>query len=462
VAAREQGANVKVHLRVVDGPDRGRAFTFDTRDRFLVGRAPTAHFQIVDDPFFSRHHLMLEVDPPNVLVQDLKSTNGTFLNGVKIAAPAAMKHGDAIGGGKTRLELSIEDDARVDTMSPPTATALAKPAAPSALAALLGGAPADPDAKVAVRCLRCGAKAANELPRTRAENMAYFCDPCQVAMLDEPKLLPGYQVVKELGRGGMGAVYLAMHPVLGRRAIKMILPRAAISQRVRDMFVREAASQAMLDHPRVVRVLDFQETTRGVFCMVMEYVEGASADALVAQNPDGIDARLAAEIVAQGLEGLAHAHAKGLVHRDIKDANLLVGRDASGAPAVKLSDFGLAKSYETSGASGFTRTGDVSGTVPYMAPEQILDFRNVKPPADLYAMGATLYHLLTGKLAYDFRDEVDPLVTILEESIVPVRARKPAVPAAIAAAVERALAKDPAKRFASADEMRRALIRSGT
>lgn len=123
--------------------------------------------------------------------------------------------------------------------------------------------------------------------------MAYFCDTCQVALLAEPKLLPGYQVVKELGRGGMGAVYLAVHPVMGRRAIKMVLPHAATSQKVRDMFLREAATQAMLDHPRIVRVHDFQEAAKGIFCMVMEFVEGDSADKLVEAQPAGIDSLLA-------------------------------------------------------------------------------------------------------------------------------------------------------------------------
>jgi serine/threonine protein kinase len=288
--------------------------------------------------------------------------------------------------------------------------------------------------------------------------MAYFCDACKLALLVEPKLLPGYQVVKELGRGGMGAVYLAVHQVLGRRAIKMILPRAAMSQRARDMFVREATSQAMLDHPRIVRVLDFQETARGIFCMMMEFIEGTSADRLLETSPGGIEPRLAAEIVGQGLEGLAYAHTKGVVHRDVKDANLLVTRGDRGELAVKLTDFGLAKSYETSGASGFTRTGDVAGTIPYMAPEQITDFRNVKPPADVYSMGATLYHLLTNQPAHNFRSDTDPMITILEDEIVPVRARTPSVPAPIANVVERAMRKDPRERFASADDMRTALF----
>jgi serine/threonine-protein kinase len=124
---------------------------------------------------------------------------------------------------------------------------------------------------------------------------------------------------------------------------------------------------------------------------------------------------------------------------------------------VKLSDFGLAKSYETSGASGFTSTGTIAGTVPYMAPEQILDFKNVKPAADLYSMGATLYHLLTNSLAYDFGREMDPLVMILEKPIVPLQKRKAAIPAALAKVVEKSLEKDPKNRFRSADEMRQAL-----
>jgi serine/threonine-protein kinase len=273
--------------------------------------------------------------------------------------------------------------------------------------------------------------------------------------------LPGYQVVRRLGNGAMGAVYLALKTNISLRvAIKMILPRAAMSQKIRDMFLREAQEQGRLSHPNVVRLLDFQESSPGIFCMVMEYVEGGDAGELLQQNPGGLEPKLAVEIIAQALEGLQHAHDHGIVHRDIKDANMLVARDKRGAVHVKLSDFGLAKSYETSGASGFTSTGTIAGTVPYMAPEQILDFRNVRPAADLYSMGATLYHLLTGQLAYDFSREMDPLVMILEKDIVPIRKRKPSIPAALAAAVERSLNKDPKQRFADADAMRSALLAS--
>ena len=106
---------MKVHLQVIEGPDRGRVFTFDVRDRFLIGRASTAHFQILQDPFFSRHHAMLEINPPNVMIQDLKSTNGTRVNNTPITAPTVLRHGDTISGGNSRIQLAIEEQAIAPT-----------------------------------------------------------------------------------------------------------------------------------------------------------------------------------------------------------------------------------------------------------------------------------------------------------------------------------------------------------
>jgi len=448
---------MQVHLQVVSGPGAGNTFTFSARDRFVIGRANGAHLQIADDPFFSRHHAMLEIDPPNVRLHDLKSTNGTYLNGIRLTEPTTLHHGDSISGGGSHLRIAIDDiddvDATAATIAPPTARSIASLVTRSAREA-------DPREKVAVRCMRCGEVAAHEAARARGEHMTYYCEPCQRALVEDPRLLAGYRTVRELGRGGMGAVFLAIDEARGeQRALKMILPRAAMSQRVREMFLREASSQGQLDHPNVVKMFELAEAAKGVFCMVMEFVDGKNAEQLLEARPAGLEPRFAATIVAQALDGLAHAHARGVVHRDIKDANLLVGYDARGQLQVKLSDFGLAKSYEMSGASGFTRTGDFAGTVFYMAPEQILDYRNVRPTADVYSMGVTLYRLLTNEWVY-VRDTKDPLVTILEDPVVPVAVRRPDVPASIAAVVERATRKSPGDRFASAAEMRDALLAS--
>jgi serine/threonine-protein kinase len=256
----------------------------------------------------------------------------------------------------------------------------------------------------------------------------------------------------------MGAVYLAVHAVLGRRAIRTIVPRVATSQRMRELFVHQAASHAVLEHPRIVRLFEVQELASGVLCVVTEHVEGGNAGDLVKHSPEGVDVRMAVAIVVQALEGLAYAHERGLAHRDLKDSKLLIGLDERGTRAVKIADFGITRSYEMSGIGGFTAPGHVVGATPYMAPERILHIVDVKPASDLYSMGATLYYLLTGQHAFSFGAQAEPIVTVLESDIVPIRRRKPSVPQAVAGVVERAMHKDPAQRYRTAEEMRQALL----
>src|SRR5262249_31919927 len=151
--------------------------------------------------------------------------------------------------------------------------------------------------------------------------------------------------------------------------------------------------------PNIVQVHDLAEPTPGSFCIVMEYVAGESAEQALARGP--LPMVVAVNIACQALDGLSYAHQRGVVHRDVKEANLLLGADPWGRTVVKVADFGLAKNYHESGASGFTGDGTVAGTLPYMAREQLLDFRYVKPTADIYSMGVTLYRLLTGRYPRD-------------------------------------------------------------
>jgi serine/threonine-protein kinase len=447
---------MNVQIKVIKGPDQGRSFLFEQRDRLMVGRSPETQLCVSGDPKFSRYHFMVEINPPNLLLIDLKSTNGTYVNDdPNRIAGTTLKHGDRIRGGDTVLLVEVLEEP--EEQVPPT-NIPARPQQGFSLDDLLPGVPKSTSDRADVRCLRCGSRASNEQPRPRSESVAYFCEPCQAEILKQPILLPGYQVVRELGRGGMGAVYLALHQTLGvKRALKVVLPKAALSDKVRKMFIREAAEQAKLKHPSIVEVFDLQEVKPGIFCIAMEFVEGDNAEKLLTDaGGRGLPAKLAASIIAGGLEGLGYAHSRGVVHRDVKDANLLVSRGPGGAVSVKLSDFGLAKSYEASGASGFTSTGSMGGTIPYMAPEQIINFRHVKPPADIYSMGATLYHLLCGEYPYDF-GAADPLLVVLEHPIVPLRTRNSQIPAALASVAERALSKKPEDRFGSAEEMRRAI-----
>ena len=443
-----------VQIKVTQGPEQGKSFSFDARERVLVGRASSAHL-CLNDPDLAEHHLMLDINPPSVLLLDLRSPNGTFVNDDDTPVrEAILQDGDRIRCGNTVLQLEV-GSSKVPAHEQLTQPIMEASLVPS-LQSLLPGA--TPSSVSAVRCSRCGQRAAHEPARARGEQVVYLCDSCQEAILDEPLLPQGYRFIRELDRGGMGAVYLVEHEILGRRALKVILPKAAMAKRARDRFIREAQVQSTLSaHPQIIQVYEFHELRPGIFAMIMEFFDGKSAAQLLKDTEHHrLEPRLALDIMTQVLDGLFYMHQKDIVHRDVKDANILVSqRDHTRA---KLLDFGLAKPYETSGASGFTQARQGGGTIPYMAPEQIVNFRDVRPPADIYSAGATLYRLLSGEYPHDFPEEQERLLVALEHPIVPLATRAPWLPAALCQIVEKALAKDPKDRFVSAHEMRAALL----
>jgi serine/threonine-protein kinase len=225
--------------------------------------------------------------------------------------------------------------------------------------------------------------------------------------------------------------------------------------------MREIEVAAALEHPNIVRYIE-SGTQNGAVYLVTEFVEGSDAARLADSQGGRLPYKQAIDVVAQSLDALAYAHGKGYIHRDIKESNILLSGSAP-AYTAKLTDFGLAKSFTQSGMSGITMAGDMAGTFAYMPPEQIKDFRNVKPTSDIYAIGMTAYSLLAGDTALDVGPSGDMAATvraIFEGQIVPLRQRAPEVPERAAEVIERALAKDPAQRWQSAAAMRTALMHS--
>jgi serine/threonine-protein kinase len=274
----------------------------------------------------------------------------------------------------------------------------------------------------------------------------------------QPQPIAGYQLIRELGRGGMGVVSLARRTADGLLvALKTIIPAEGITDVEIQRFLREADIHCRLEHPHIVSFLETGRTGVRLF-FAMEYVAGTNALELVkAQGP--LPVARAVGLVCQLLEALEYAHTAGYIHRDIKPANLLVTQ-RDGRDWVKLADFGLARIYQTSRLSGLTLTGDMGGTYPFMAPEQIINFREVRPPADQYSAAATLYHLLTAKLIFDvpLRSQ-EWLLKVLQDNPVPIRSRRADVPKELADIVHCALAKEPEKRFPGVGEMRQALTK---
>ena len=306
--------------------------------------------------------------------------------------------------------------------------------------------------RAAVACASCGA-ASSQRPRLVEDQVLYLCPDCREMLIQQPSF-PGYTVLRLLKEGGMGAVYLAIDEDGRRVALKAILPKVAMDRQARVRFVREASIHRKLKHPRIVEVYRvMQEVQPAIFLICMEYVEGPDAAALLEEHGGRIPERLAVRLVADTLEALAFAHAQGVVHRDLKPANLLVAYDG-----VKLTDFGLAKNFQQQGLT-LTLPGDVGGTLDYLAPEQIRSFRDVRPPADIYSAGALLYRFLTGSFPHETDGNPMRVIrAVLGDPIVPVRARNSRVSETVAEVVERALQKDPAHRYETAEEMRNALL----
>ena len=247
-----------------------------------------------------------------------------------------------------------------------------------------------------------------------------------------------YRLERPLGHGGMATVYLAHDEELHRPvAIKLLAEHLAGDAAFRKRFLREARLAARLSHPNVVSVYDAGEAEDGRPFIVMEHVPGTTLAELGQIAPEQ-----AVELAIQACHGLAHAHAAGLVHRDVKPQNLLLREDGT----VKVADFGIARAAET---TALTQVGTVLGTAAYLSPEQALG-EEVTAAADVYSLGAVLYELLSGRPPYEFDSLADLAAKQSSGQIVPVGELVPDVPRGVEDAVLRSLARHPADRPASA------------
>ncbi len=252
-----------------------------------------------------------------------------------------------------------------------------------------------------------------------------------------------YVIKRKLGAGGMADVYLAEDQKLGRLvALKLLNERHASDEQFVERFQREARSAAGLNHPSIVAIFD-RGYAEGTYYISMEYLEGRTLKELLTRN--GVPpVHVSIEYARQILSALAFAHRNGIVHRDIKPHNIIVGSDGR----LKVTDFGIARS----GASQMTEAGSIVGTAQYLSPEQARGAA-VDPRSDLYSLGIVLYELLTGHVPFTGDTPVEIAMKHLSLAPEPPSDLRPEVPHALDAVVLRALSKDPDQRYASAEEM---------
>ena len=269
---------------------------------------------------------------------------------------------------------------------------------------------------------------------------------CEPVPRDAWPVIPQYEILEELGRGGMGIVLKARQTALGRIvAVKAILPQGPIREEQRRRFVREAKAMALLQHPNIVQIHEISQQGEHPY-IIMEYVQGQSLSASLAQKP--LAPRKAAELLVVLAGAVQAAHEQGVIHRDLKPNNILLAAD--GTP--KICDFGLARHFED--VADQTQTNHILGTPSYMAPEQVLGASATQGPAvDVYALGAVLYECLTGRPAFLADNPLDTMQLVVKQQPVPPRQWQPKTPRDLETICLKCLAKEPRRRYASAREL---------
>jgi serine/threonine-protein kinase len=425
----------------------GRSALLDSPRRYLIGRGADTDFPLLTtDICLSRHHFTIDIEDERAILSDNQtSRSGTFHNGHAIKGPVVLADGDVIAAGRTGFKVTIQNpDLSISTR-------FEMAAAEEAAATGIGLNARTMEDVSTSHCRGCNRTFIYE----EGKRSPYLCRYCWDESPEFLQVLSNCKIVRELGRGGMGVVNLAVRLTDGERLAVKMIPISDSDPEPRHVkrLLREASILQNLIHPHIITYHEVGNQAGHAF-FVMEYIEGLDASQhLRSEGPFQI--LRAVRLTCQLLEALDYAHAKGYIHRDIKPSNILLVQD-SYRETVKLADFGLARILAPiAGLHGSGGSGAL-GTPAFAAPERFLDMKSAKPATDQYSAAATLYNLLTNAYPHDL-DEFDFFRRVIEDPPIPIRQRRPGISAPLAAIIARGLEKDPDRRFGSVVEMRRAL-----
>ena len=409
----------------------------------------------------------LDINPPAIRIRDFGSKNGTYINGKKIGQRKEnqtpeegakikfpeydLKHDDEIKLDSTVFVVGIESNSiSQDTPNFP---------------------PANYDANHQKHYQTPQVVQALNVPNF----LEYIKRLIALAAGGDKKLLAirNFQIVKSLGKGGFGEVYLAQNKHSGNFfALKVMLPAVASHDWAVQMFMREIENTKVLRHKNIVKLFDYG-CSENIFFFTMEYCEAGTVADLMKKYGGRLSADIALPIIIQVLDGLEYAHnaeipnvklrkggfAKGvgLVHRDLKPSNIFLsyGKDELTA---KIGDYGLAKAFDLAGLSGQTLTGNKGGTPVLMCRQQLLDYKYAKPEVDVWAAAACLYYMLTGYYPRNFTTS-DPYLAVLQNDPVPIRHRNRNIPKQLAQIIDFALQEKPEIPVKKAVDLKQALLR---
>lgn len=417
----------RVVLELQSGAMSGKKITFEERALCVLGRAQDCNL-VLDDPKVSRYHCLLEISPPKIAVRDFSSLNGTYINDILVGKrPQGLASGDMYKQASNQEELHDGDLLR--------------------LAA---------SCKIRIRVESCE----NE------ENV--HRNPLPKASCSGTEVVPGYRLIRQIGQGSMGTVYLVEEAETGKElALKTIRSDLKDDPEACAFFQREAETGSQLSHSHIVRQY-FSGEHEGKPYLLTDYYPLGTIDGYLRQNPKGVTELV--QIAQQMLEGLEYLHHaplflrqedgskrefRGAVHRDLKPSNLFVAEEG-GRLCVKIADFGL--SMPCGWEKADTLIGEVRGSYGFMPRQQILNAGSACPEIDVWATAATLYYLLTGRYPRPLDEgQGDPIQCILTCSAVPIRTYRPELPSMLAEVIDSALRDSPDFTIRTATELHRQL-----
>lgn len=526
----------RIILYIIDGPTKGQQIQIEEQNNILIGRdekGSQANLKISQmDKKLSRNHFLLEINPPDCYIRDVGSLNGTFiirkneneslllyLHGrepdrsyklaqqygrdytctklIKIENRNEIHHHDLIIVGDTKIEIQIlETKSKKHGIKTEKVNELYScircgkniysQVFGKRVTTLLAIDFICPECRkketislqLPATCWHCGenvADIANADGKAAdfKEIALYLCNKCMKC--DNIRIRIGeYQIIRELGAGGFGNVFLGRHEKSGRIvALKVTKDKIKHDRRLLQRFKREIAIMQDFNHANLVRLYGEGITKGGNLYFASEYLpEGSISDLVARSQMKKLPYPYACRLVSMALDGLSYFHKKKYVHRDLKPENILVRKDAQGNDIAKIGDFGLAKNIALHGGT-ITKPLEWAGTIFYCAPEQITNFKNALPPADIYSIGITLYHMLSNEFPYDFpsRNKYfemlkngirprDPWSIILgNDKPVPIENKIIDLPKELAEVINRSIQKDPKKRIRTAEEFKKTLER---
>ncbi len=407
----------------------------------LAGRREDAQLRLpIDDLRASRRHATFELAGDELLLRDLGSSTGTFVNDQRVEH-TKLAENDLVRMGGLAFRVERVTDVRKKELRPARRRSEGGPAV------------------VTRRCHLCGADGVSKGVVAPELGVAWICEACASARRSAegcpepmPTAIGDWEVLRFLDRGGMSIVFEARHREEGlHAALKLLRMRTPFDEVRRRRFTREQQLVVALDHPAIVRAFEIGEDAAAseVF-IASEFVAGGDAEQIASPtSPVDQVFLLAADLFS----ALAYAHEHGVVHRDVKPPNLLLHRDAQGRLRGQLADFGLAKSLQDLGEGYETADGEIAGSFEFMAPEQALALKGAGEAADLYSAAATIYYCLTEQLPFDAGPDGRrlqgltrlALATIRHER-VPLRARRADVPEEAARILDLLVSREPERR----------------